>query len=95
MAECGAVIPPAVGVISGIDPRTEDPFVNQIFLGMNGGAGAPFLADAWLTMGHVGNAGLCNIDSVELDELRQPIHVYSRRDSRLGRGRSPPWSPID
>ena len=78
LAECGAVIPPAVGVISGIDPRTQAPFVNQIFLGMTGGAGAP-QADAWLMIGHVGNAGLCNIDSVELDELRQPIQIHSRR----------------
>jgi N-methylhydantoinase B len=36
-------------------------------------------ADAWLTIGHVGNAGMCNLDSVELDEMRQPIHVHSRR----------------
>lgn len=78
LAECGAVIPPAVGVISGIHPRTGEPFVNQLFLGMTGGAGAPH-ADAWVTIGHVGNAGLCFVDSVELDELRQPIHVYERR----------------
>jgi N-methylhydantoinase B len=78
LAECGAVIPPAVGVISGHDPATGEPFVNQVFLGMTGGAGAP-QADCWLTIGHVGNAGLCFIDSVELDEIRQPIHVYSRR----------------
>lgn len=77
LAECGAVIPPAVGVIAGRDPATGEPFVNQIFLGMTGGAGAP-QADSWLTIGHVGNAGLCFIDSVELDELRQPIHVYRR-----------------
>jgi N-methylhydantoinase B len=77
LAECGAVIPPAVGVISGKHPATGESFVNQVFLGMTGGAGAP-LADAWLTIGHVGNAGLCYIDSVELDELRQPIHVYRR-----------------
>jgi N-methylhydantoinase B/oxoprolinase/acetone carboxylase alpha subunit len=78
LAECGAVIPPAVGVISGTRPGTGEAFVNQIFLGMTGGAGAP-TADAWLTIGHVGNAGLCYLDSIELDELRQPIHVYSRR----------------
>jgi len=78
LAECGAVIPPAVGVISGIHPRTGEAFVNQLFLGMTGGAGAPH-ADAWVTIGHVGNAGLCFVDSVELDELRQPIHVYERR----------------
>ncbi len=78
LAECGAVIPAALGVISGRNALTGAAFVNQIFLGMTGGAGAPF-ADAWLTIGHVGNGGLCHLDSVELDELRQPIHVYSRR----------------
>lgn len=78
LAECGAVIPPSVGVISGIDPKTRKPFVNQVFLGFTGGAGAP-TTDAWQTIAHVGNAGLCFQDSVELDELRQPIHVYGRR----------------
>lgn len=78
MAECGAVIPPAVGVISGINPRSGEAFVNQVFLGMTGGAAAGG-ADAWITIGHVGNAGLCNLDSVELDEQRQPIHVYARK----------------
>jgi N-methylhydantoinase B len=78
MAECGAVIPPSVAVISGIHPRDGQPFVNQVFLGMTGGAGSP-TADAWLTIGHVGNAGMCNLDSVELDEIRQPLFVGSRR----------------
>jgi N-methylhydantoinase B len=78
LAECGAVIPPAVGVISGFMPKTGLPFVNQVFLGCSGGAGAPS-ADAWQTICHVGNAGLCFQDSVELDELRQPIIVHGRR----------------
>ena len=78
MAECGAVIPPSVAVISGIHPRDGKPFINQVFLGMTGGAGSP-TADAWLTIGHVGNAGMCNLDSVELDEQRQPLYVASRR----------------
>ena len=77
LAECGAVIPPAVGVISGIDPDTQHRFVNQLFLGFSGGAGAP-LADAWQTIAHVGNAGLCFQDSIELDEMRHPIYVHSR-----------------
>ncbi len=78
LAECGAVIPPAVGVISGFLPKTGQPFVNQVFLGCSGGAGSP-TADAWQTICHVGNAGLCFQDSVELDELRQPILVHARR----------------
>jgi N-methylhydantoinase B len=78
LAECGAVIPPAAGVISGIDPKSRKPFVNQVFLGFSGGAGAPH-TDAWQTIAHVGNAGLCFQDSVELDEIRQPIYVHERR----------------
>ncbi len=77
LAECGSVIPPAVGVVSGVDPATQQPFVNQLFLGFSGGAAAPD-TDAWLSIAHVGNGGLCFHDSVELDELRQPVHVYCR-----------------
>jgi len=76
LAECGAGLPSATSVISGVHPKTGA-FVNQIFLGITGGAGAPS-TDAWLTICHVGNGGLCNLDSVELDEQRQPLHVYAR-----------------
>lgn len=77
MAEVGAVIAPSAGVVSGVDPRTGAPFVNQIFLAMSGGAASPS-GDAWWTIGHVGNAGLCCIDGVEMTELTQPIIVYRR-----------------
>jgi N-methylhydantoinase B len=76
LAECGAVLPPSAAVVSGVDLRSNQPFVNQVFLGFSGGAGAPH-ADAWLSICHVGNGGLCSHDSVELDELRQPFLVYS------------------
>jgi len=78
LAECGALIPPSVGVISGRHKGSGAPFVNQIFLGCSGGAAAPD-TDAWQTICHVGNAGLCFQDSVELDEMRQPIQVNGRR----------------
>jgi N-methylhydantoinase B len=77
LAECGAVIPPAIGVISGVDPHTGHRFINQLFLGFTGGAAGP-QADAWQTIGHVGNAGLCFQDSVELDEMRHPLLVRTR-----------------
>jgi N-methylhydantoinase B len=77
LAEAGAIIPPAAGVISGELPNGAR-FVNQVFLGLSGGPGAPE-TDAWQTLCHVGNAGLCFQDSVELDELRQPIHIHARR----------------
>ena len=77
MADVGGVIPPCVGVISGLNPRTGEAFGNQIFLGMGGGAAAPE-TDAWVTIGHVGNAGLCYQDSIELDESVFPIFVKER-----------------
>ncbi len=75
--DSGAVIAPSAGVISGIDARTGAPFVNQLFLAMSGGAASP-TGDAWWTIGHVGNAGLCCIDGVELTELTQPVVVHRR-----------------
>jgi len=78
MAECGTVIPPSMSVISGIDPRTKRPFVNQVLLGFTAGAAAP-TADAWQTIMHVGGAGMCFMDGIELDEMRHPIHVHERR----------------
>jgi len=76
MAETGAVIPPSSGVISGL--HDGEPFVNEVYLGCTGGAGTP-TTDGWLTILHVGNAGMCFQDSMEIDELRHPILVHSRR----------------
>lgn len=77
LAEVGAVIAPSTGVVSGRDPRTGLDYVNQLFLGMTGGAAGP-RCDAWLTTAHVGNAGLSCVDGVELDELYHPIVVERR-----------------
>ncbi|MFQ5693204.1 MAG: hydantoinase B/oxoprolinase family protein, partial [Nitrospinota bacterium] len=79
LAECGPFFPASMGVISGFDPRNGNaPFVNQIFMLDTGGAAAA-KTDAWLTICHAGNSGLCFIDSVELDELHFPILVRARR----------------
>ena len=67
-----------MAVISGRDPRYGGmPFINSLFLMHTGGAGAPH-ADAWLTTVHIGDLGLCYLDSVELDELRYPLRVAAR-----------------
>ena len=78
LAECGGVIPAGGGVVSGVNPVSGKSFVNQVIIGVSGGAGAPN-ADAWQLIGHVGNAGKMFIDSIELDELRQPLYVHQRR----------------
>lgn len=77
MAEIGANLPASRGVFSGIDPRSGKAFVNQVFLGSSGGAGSP-QADGWLHYSHAGNGGMGYLDSVELAELYQPLHVCSR-----------------
>ena len=92
-AEFGAFLPPSSAVISGVDPKSGERFVNQLFLGSTTGAGTPF-GDCWLTYLHVGNGGMCFVDSVELDELYQPIWVSERRLLRdtegAGRNRGAP-----
>lgn len=98
MGEVGSVIPPSVGVISGHNPRSNEAFVNQIFLGFGGGA-ASANQDAWVTVGHVGNAGLCNQDSIELDELNFPIIVKGRHfecdGGGVGRTRGAPGAFVE
>ncbi|MER7542548.1 hydantoinase B/oxoprolinase family protein [Actinomadura sp.] len=79
LAECGAVIPAAAAVVSGTDPRSGGkPFVNQIFLAVTGGAATPW-TDAWLTIFHVGCAGMLRRDSVEIAEMTHPIRVERQR----------------
>ena len=79
LAECGPVIPAAAAVVSGTDPRSGGgPFVNQIFLAVTGGAGTPW-TDAWLTIFHVGCAGMLRRDSVEIAELTHPLVVTEQR----------------
>jgi N-methylhydantoinase B len=77
-AEFGGFLPPSCSVVSGTDPRSGKRFVNQLFLGSTTGAGTPF-GDCWLTYLHVGNGGMCFVDSVELDEMYQPLWVAERR----------------
>jgi len=67
-------------------------------LGWTGGPGGP-IADGWLTMGGVGDAGILMRDSVELDELRFPIRIMSQylvQDSEgAGRRRGAPAAVVE
>ncbi|WP_436794602.1 hydantoinase B/oxoprolinase family protein [Actinospongicola halichondriae] len=78
LAEVGSGMSPSEAVVSGFDPRHGNAaFVNQIFTGTNGGAGGP-QADGWLTMSDLGSGGSLFLDSVEIDELKQPIVIHRR-----------------
>ena len=77
-AATGPIQPPGMGVISGRDPRNHnEPFINQVHIGVSGGAGTP-VTDGFLSIIHAGNAGMCRIDSVEVDELHHPILIDDR-----------------
>jgi N-methylhydantoinase B len=104
LAEVGKVLPPAMGVISGIDPRDDrGAFINFLCLLVTNGAGAPH-ADGWLTEIGIGVAGLQLHDSVEIDEMKYPIEVRAQHiipDSEgAGRFRGAPgayveYGPVD
>ena len=78
MAEVGYAFTPTTGTISGVDPRNGKRYVNMVFFGHTGGA-ASGRNDRWLTLLHVGNGGLCNIDGAELSELYHPVVIRERR----------------
>ncbi len=99
MAEIGKCLPPAMAVISGVDPRDDrGTFVNFLCLLVTNGAGAP-KADGWLTVIGVGVAGLQMHDSVEVDEMKYPIEVRAQhiiQDSEgAGRFRGAPGAYVE
>ncbi len=77
-AESGSHLPAGVGVISGHDPfKNGKAYVNQVFVGYAGG-GARSGYDGWLTYCGPANAGLIQLDSVEVDESMYPIVIERR-----------------
>lgn len=77
MAEGGVGMGAGWAVVSGKDfRRNGEGYINQLFLGGNGGPASP-TADGWLTYGIPVAAGLIYRDSVELVEIKHPLHVKS------------------
>jgi N-methylhydantoinase B len=95
LAEGACGIGPAFAVVSGNDGRRggEHPYVNQNFLGSQGGPAGPEI-DGWITYGNAVTNGLMFRDSVEIDEQKYPIRVQQirmRTDSEgAGRRRGAP-----
>jgi len=78
MAEGGAAIPPAAGILSGIDPRNGHSYINEVILAGGGGPGTPHV-DGWLSIFTMGNAGMPFYDSIEIDETLHPIFIKTRK----------------
>jgi len=77
LAEGGVGMGAGWAVVSGRDFRRENEvYINQLFVGGNGGPASP-TADGWLTYGIPVAAGLIYRDSVELVEVKHPIHMKS------------------
>ena len=107
-AEGATGLGPGFSVVSGTDRRfNNEPFVNQVFLGSQGGP-AHAEIDGWVTYGLAVAAGLMFRDSIELAELKYPFRVSQlriRQDSEgAGRRRGAPgatvtfgprWDPMD
>jgi N-methylhydantoinase B len=98
LAEGGLSMPPCLAVISGQDPRAGGAaYVNQLMLGATGGPGGP-KADGWVNYVMPVVAGLQYRDSVEIDELKYPLHVHEQRllpdSGGAGRHRGAPGSRV-
>ncbi|WP_423183548.1 hydantoinase B/oxoprolinase family protein [Arthrobacter sp. NyZ413] len=76
-AEGAAGQAPAKSVISGIDERNGNPYVNQILVGGVGGPATPYV-DGWPTYQRPVCGSLLYHDSAEVDEQRYPILIHER-----------------
>jgi N-methylhydantoinase B len=99
LAEGACGIGPAFAVVSGKDTRRgQEPYVNQNFLGSQGGPAGPE-HDGWITYGNAVTNGLMFRDSVEIDEQKYPIRVRQirmRMDSEgAGRRRGAPGAIVE
>jgi N-methylhydantoinase B len=99
LAEGACGIGAGFAVVSGNDGRRggEHPYVNQNFLGSQGGPAGPEI-DGWVTYGNAVTNGLMFRDSVEIDEQKYPIRVQQIRmrvDSEgAGRRRGAPGAIV-
>ena len=79
LAQGGNAMGAPMGVVSGIDHRHGGaPYINQLFLGMNGGPASP-TADGWVTYVLPNAGGVTYRDSIELDEIKHPLLVRYQR----------------
>ncbi|HKR98878.1 MAG TPA: hydantoinase B/oxoprolinase family protein [Candidatus Dormibacteraeota bacterium] len=90
---CGA----GYSVVSGTDPASGEPYVNQLIIGNNGGPGTP-VCDGWITYAMPDCAKTIYIDSIEILERKYPLRFRSLRlladSGGAGRFRGAPASEV-
>ena len=98
LAEGGCSVGCGYAVVSGNDfRRGGEPYINQLFVSLNGGPGSP-LADGWASYAGPQSPGSSYRDSIELDEIKHPILFKSLRllpgSGGAGRMRGSPASEV-
>ena len=98
LAEGGNGMGAGSAVVSGNDYRRRgEPFINQLFSGLNGGPGGP-RSDGWVNYCNPGVSGLLYRDSIEVTEAKHPIHFACARlvpgSAGAGRHRGAPQSEV-
>jgi len=79
LAEGAASMGAGFGVVSGFDRRHgNEPYVNQLVIGNNGGPGAPG-CDGWVTYCMPDAAASVMVDSAEIIEQKYPLMIRSLR----------------
>ena len=79
LAEGGSAMAAGFAVVSGKDfRRNGEPYISQLQTSVNGGPASPH-ADGWVTYGIPVVSGLMYRDSIELDEIKHPMHFESMR----------------
>jgi N-methylhydantoinase B len=97
LAEGAGACGPGFAVFSGVDPRTGEPYVNQLVIGNNGGPGTP-VCDGWVTYAMPDCAKTIYIDSIEVLEQKYPIRFRALRllpdSGGAGKFRGAPGSEV-
>jgi N-methylhydantoinase B len=89
LAEGAASMGAGFAVVSGLDRRHgNEPYVNQLVIGNNGGPGAPG-CDGWVTYCMPDAAASVMVDSAEIIEQKYPLMIRSLRlvEDTCGAGR--------
>lgn len=97
LAEGGGALGVGWAVYSGVDRRSQQPYVNQAIIGNNGGPAGPH-CDGWVTYAMPDCAKTVYIDSIEVIEQKYPLRFGSVKlltdSGGAGRFRGGPASEV-